>query len=48
MSETTKYMLDYDGLKVIANNVVKNCVPLTGFDAKINTRYTVHGDETSW
>ena len=36
MSETTKYMLDYDGLKVITDNVVKNCVPLTGFDAKIN------------
>lgn len=36
MSNTTQYMLDYDGLKIITDNVVKRCVPLTGFEAKIN------------
>lgn len=36
MSDTTQYMLDYDGLKIITDNVAKRCVPLTGFEAKIN------------
>lgn len=36
MSDTTQYMLDYDGLKIITDNVVQRCVPLTGFEAKIN------------
>lgn len=36
MSDTTQYMLDYDGLKIITDKVVQRCVPLTGFEAKIN------------
>ena len=36
MSGPTKYMLDYDGLKVITDNVAERCVPKNGFDAKIN------------
>lgn len=36
MSDTTQYILDYDGLKIITDNVVQRCVPLTGFEAKIN------------
>ena len=36
MSEPKKYMLDYDGLKVIIDNVAERCVPKNGFDAKIN------------
>lgn len=36
MSDSKKYILDYDGLKVITDNVAKRCVPANGFDAKIN------------
>lgn len=36
MSDTTQYMLDYDGLKIITDKVAQRCVPLTGFEAKIN------------
>ena len=36
MSDTTQYILDYDGLKIITDNVAERCVPLTGFEAKIN------------
>ena len=40
MGNVTKYMLDYDGLKVITDNIAKRCVSKTGFDAKINN--TIH------